>query len=240
MKLRSERQHRWYVYFYGLCIVLFQCVNGTGYWTNTNASIATVDFVSGVWSTSTTCFLVGYNDLTGAIIQSIDGGTTWKNILVGTTKTSQISDISSYTTSTGTTYVFAVSLSGDVWVSANGGTKFTTIGSAIPAQLYGSAVGSNGNSFAVGIGQTTPYPTKIYRSSLASTTAAPYTVWSDFTPHPPSPALGNDSLCYSPIPTLHNQPSLTRPRSTIHVCYSQCTTDFGINFRWHECHHSGV
>ena len=195
MQLRFlGRWHLWCVYFCGLFVLLFQCVNGTGYWTNTNASVFSVDFVSGVWSTSTTFFLVGYNDLTGAIIRSDNGGYTWKNILVGTTKSSQISDISSYTTTSGgvtTTYVFAVSRSGDVWVSTNGGTTFATIGSAIPAQLFGSAVGSNGNSFAVGVGQTTPYPSKIYRSSLTSTPAAPYTVWSDFSPKPPSPALGD-------------------------------------------------
>ena len=174
MQLRFlGRWHLWCVYFCGLFVLLFQCVNGTGYWTNTNASVFSVDFVSGVWSTSTTFFLVGYNDLTGAIIRSDNGG---------------------YTTTSGgvtTTYVFAVSRSGDVWVSTNGGTTFATIGSAIPAQLFGSAVGSNGNSFAVGVGQTTPYPSKIYRSSLTSTPAAPYTVWSDFSPKPPSPALGD-------------------------------------------------
>ena len=193
MRLRflPGRQHLWCVFYHGLFWLLFQCVNGTGYWTNTNASISTVDFVSGVWSSATTCFMVGHNDLTGAIIRSLDGGYTWKNILTGTTKSSQISDISSYTTTIGTVYVFAVSLSGDVWVSSNGGSTFATIGSAIPAQLYGSAVGSNGNSFAVGTGPTTPYPTRIYRSSSSSTSAAPYTVWSDFTPKPKSPAFAN-------------------------------------------------
>ena len=158
-------------------------VNGTGYWTNRNTTITNVDFVSATWSSAMTCYMVGYNDASGSIIKSTNAGVTWKSVLQGTDTTSRFSDIA---TVNGTSYLFAVSMSGNVYVSNDGfGNVFSPIGSALPATLYGSSVGSNGNGFAVGVASTTPFNSVIYKSTLASG----YTVWNDYSPPSTTPVL---------------------------------------------------
>ena len=158
-------------------------VNGTGYWTNRNTTITNVDFVSATWSSSMTCYMVGYNAEFGSIIKSTNAGITWKSVLQGTDTTSRFSDIA---TVNGTSYLFAVSLSGNVYVSNDGyGNVFNPIGSALPANLYGSGVGSNGNGFAVGLASTIPFNSVIYKSTLASG----YTVWNDYSPPSTAPVL---------------------------------------------------
>ena len=155
--------------------------NGTGYWTNRNTTITNVDFVSGTWSSAMTCYLVGYNDAYGSIIKSTNAGVTWKSVLQGTDTTSRFTDIA---TVNGTTYLFAVSMSGNVYVSNDGfGNVFNPIGSALPANLFGSSVGSNGNGFAVGTASTSPFNSVIYKSTIASG----YKVWNDYSP--PNTAL---------------------------------------------------
>ena len=213
--------HEWYWHWaLIICLFISPFVNGggSGYWTRANVSISTIDYVSGVWSGDRTVYMVGHNDNSGAIVKSIDGGYTWSTVVSGTTSSTLMSDISTYGT-----YFFAVSLSGDVWVSSDSGNSFISIGSSVPAQLYGSAVGSNGNAFAVGMGKTTPYPSKVFRSSGG------YTVWSEYTPRNP-PTSNKAYTLLTAVSTADGNRVITVGYGGL-IYYS---SDGGLSWSWYQ------
>jgi len=154
-----------------------------GVWTPRNTTLMTVDFVSVVWTAPQTVYMVGYNAAFGAIIRSTNGGYTWQPVMQGTDATSRFTDVAN---ANGTNNFFAVSLSGAIYVSSDGMT-FAQIGTSLPASLFGAAVGSNGNAYAVGVGSSTAQPSRIYRSTLSTA----YAVWNDFTSKTPPPSYAN-------------------------------------------------
>ena len=66
-------------------------------------SVTSIDFVASAWSTLTpstgpspnppVCVMVGYNENYGGILRSANGGGFWSTVLLGTTTTSQFTDV---------------------------------------------------------------------------------------------------------------------------------------------------
>ena len=153
-------------------------------WNEQSVGVETnIDFVAAVCSTSE-WLVVGYNDGFGRIVRTTDNGTSWRTVLFGGDSKSKISDIS---TTIGSSYYVAVSISGYVFVSINKGVNFyNAVNSGLSATLAGVTIGSNLNVFAVGASSNFPYYPKIFKSSWD---AAQFTAWTDVSPLPTTARL---------------------------------------------------
>ena len=163
-------------------------------WRQLSANITNVDFVSGAWSTPTTCVLVGYSGSTlGAIIRSTNAGMKWSTSYYGTASIADVA-AASFTVS-GVTSVpppaayVAVSTAGAVYVSADNGASFSVAASLAFTRLQGVAVGTNGNAYAAGSTTLQPFASKVYRASLYQ--APSFSAWTDISPSPATSNLLN-------------------------------------------------
>jgi photosystem II stability/assembly factor-like uncharacterized protein len=110
--------------------------------------------------------LVGREFFDGVAAISNDWGSTWSSTIFSSTA---LSDVASWTSVSKITYYVAVAVTGDVFYTNNSGITWYYAPSPVEVSLFGVAVGSNGQAFAVGAAG------KIYSSSNSSS----FSVWSD-------------------------------------------------------------
>lgn len=144
-------------------------------------SKSTMSFYSTSWATKSYVVSVGNNGIgnKGIIVYSSNQGLTWKSANVTTGVTFRtLTDIASYSQNNYFLAVdyYSLTKTGTVYVSTNGGSKWTVAatkynnGKKNLPRLNGIAIGSNGNSYAVGYsfgGVTT-----IFKSSIGSSFSA--------------------------------------------------------------------
>ena len=169
-----------------LLSVLLTVVGGS--WFQNTIPVTNVDFVSAVFSSSTTAVMVGYNDDSGAIIKTTNSGFTWTTVSTSVAQTTDVATINIG----GVTYFLAVSIAGTIYLSTAGGT-FNAV-RTLPATLYGVAIGSNNKAYACGVTAFPPL-SKIYASSFSTfNTSYGYGTWDDVTPPGGSQVLSADSF----------------------------------------------
>ena len=142
-------------------------INVTAY-NNANNGI---QYVSAVWSTSTTCVMIGNNHdtptITGTILRTTNGGTTWTSVTVDSTAP-PVADIATITINNVMYHIIAAS-TGNIYRSNDGGVTYT------PTLVYdlavwgGVAIGSNGYLFVVGYQVTLKRLITPSRATQAST-----------------------------------------------------------------------
>eukprot|EP01036_Dinobryon_divergens_P022644 gene22644-30922_t len=140
-----------------------------------------MSFYSTSWATKSYVVSVGNNGIgnKGVIVYSSNQGVTWKtaNVTTGVTFRT-LTDIASYSQNNYFLAVdyYSLTKTGTIYVSTNGGSKWTVAatkynnGKKNLPRLNGIAIGSNGNSYAVGYsfgGVTT-----IFKSSIGSSFSA--------------------------------------------------------------------
>jgi hypothetical protein len=145
-------------------------------WYKNSVPVTTVDWVSAVWSSANRCVMVGYNDNSGAIIRSIDGGATWQTIDTTVSKTTDIAHVRDDSTDP---YFISVATNGNIYVSSDTGTTFPQVIN-LPAQLYGVTIGTSKVAYSVGATTTNPSKSKVFTSMYSASN--PYTVWNDVSP----------------------------------------------------------
>lgn len=162
-----------------------------GSWFQTAIAPSSYDFVSAAFSSPTTCVMVGYNNLEGIIIRTINSGTTWTAV---DNTVNQFSDVAQIPINS-KTYFLAVAITGEIYLSSDTGLTFQSVNNSVSSNevLNGVAIGSNYNSYAVGYAGS-PLLSKIYNSSFAIGNV--YTVWNDITPpsSPGSPQVISSAL----------------------------------------------
>ena len=157
-------------------------VSSNSWETSSNVpSKSTMSFYSTSWATKSYVVSVGNNGIgnKGVIVYSSNQGLTWKtaNVTTGVTFRT-LTDIASYSQNNYFLAVdyYSLTKTGTIYVSTNGGSKWTVAatkynnGKKNLPRLNGIAIGSNGNSYAVGYsfgGVTT-----IFKSSIGSSFSA--------------------------------------------------------------------
>ena len=149
----------------------------SGAWTDSILSTKTgFDYVAAVWSSSTTCLIVGNSATNGAIQRTTNSGSLWSDVtqIKQPCPLTDIAQISfggnSFYLVTGSNNVESAS-GGYVFTSTDGIT-FSDAKAVSPGGLNGVAIGSNGVAYVVGVGG------KIYNSSVSSI----FTNWKEITP----------------------------------------------------------
>lgn len=150
--------------------ILFNVIEGA--WNQNTIPVTNINFVSTAFSSISTCVMVGYNDEGGAIIRSTDGGSSWSTIDTTVTQTADVDTI----TISSTVYYIAVAVTGEIYVSTDGGATFPKA-TTLSAALYGVAIGSNQNAFAVGATTSVPAASKLYRSVYSA--GSIYVSWTE-------------------------------------------------------------
>ena len=165
----------------------------SGAWTDSILSTKTgFDYVAAVWSSSTTCLIVGNSATNGAIQRTTNSGSLWSDVtqIKQPCPLTDIAQISfggnSFYLVTGSNNVESAS-GGYVFTSTDGIT-FSDAKAVSPGGLNGVAIGSNGVAYVVGVGG------KIYNSSVSSI----FTNWKEITPKVNSQVV-HSRRCYATL-----------------------------------------
>lgn len=149
-----------------------------GSWFQTVSKTPAYTIVSGSFSSSQTCVMVGNNGQRGVLVRSANSGFTWAT---PTFVTYPVTDVAAILISS--TYNFlVVSRSGVIALSTNDGLSFSvtaTLGTLNTYFLNGVAIGSNKVAYAVGATQSNTVA-KIFKSDSTPPT---YSAWNDITPN---------------------------------------------------------
>ena len=157
----------------------------TGSWFKTTSTTPAFSIVSGSFSTSKICVMVGNNGQKGVVVRSKDSGFTWTSKIVNYPMTDVAVGIF------GSTYFLAVSRSGTIALSMDNGANFTETTTLTTTFLNGVAIGSNKNAYAVGATMSNTVA-KIYRSNSATPA---YSLWADVTPTSPVMSKVSTVIC---------------------------------------------
>lgn len=123
---------------------------------------STLSFFSVAWLSSSIVFAGGYRFEYGSVIRSTNKGVTWSSVLTGVDR---IFDVSCATVSS-IDYVVAVSDTGYLYSSVNGGASWRTDVS-VSASLYGVYISATGLAFAAGA-LTFPVLPAVYSADLTT------------------------------------------------------------------------
>jgi hypothetical protein len=164
-------------YYLSVILILSAMMVVRGAWTDSTMSTKTgFDYVSAVWSSSTTCVIVGNGATNGAIQLTTNSGYSWSDVTQTRqpyllTNIAQIpSEGNSFYLVTGSNNV--ESASGGYVFTSTDGTTFSDAKLVSTNGLNGVAIGSNGSAYVVGLGG------KIYNS----VSGVDWSSWNDVTP----------------------------------------------------------
>lgn len=150
-----------------LCFSLICLPTTLAEWLKRTVSPASYGYTGVTWISSTLVVAVGNNQLVGAAVFSQDAGLTWK---YSNSSFGNLYDVTSNSNVNGT--ILAVDDTGIVYLSKDYGYSYSqpaTISAS--GGLFGVALGSNGNSYAVGTNDRLYY----------STSASSYATWTAIT-----------------------------------------------------------
>lgn len=127
-------------------------------WISSSPPDKSVDYVAGIWISSSTCILVGRNFQYGSIIKSTNSGSTWT---VKATNLNQLYDIAFLYN-----YVVVAADNG-FYVSTDSGETWIPNLSFLPS-FYDVTIGSNGNIFAGGAQTNYPVTGVMYTTTISA------------------------------------------------------------------------
>lgn len=148
-----------------LCFSLFNLPFTAAEWLKRTVNPSSYGYTGVTWISSTLVVAVGNNQLVGAVVYSHDAGLTWQH---SNSSFGNLYDVASNTNVNGT--ILAVDDTGIVYLSKDYGYSWSqpfTISAS--GGLFGVALGSNGNAYAVGTNDKLYYG--VYSNMYSSWTA---------------------------------------------------------------------